>query len=348
MSDLHISVEINSVQIIKQSYALYRIDLSLTREGSKTSTYQAFRRFSEFVKLKQNLEQEMGSELPYELPPRQFNRWLKPSGSCDPDVIEKRKKELSNFLHDLLNDSFDTRWKRSPYVCHFLQIPSNWEELNFRTRTQSRDPLADFSEEGLERLADAQKWLEELRNCKIIFAEASRDPTSWNKVSVQLRLRTQNLEKFLKIIEAEQLVGASEIQRRRNLLGGLKNELNERVMAARSGAFQVVDQDNQELFSGAEPEQQKPLAGRKIGETNQTLKLNNQELLQLHKDTTQSQDLELEQLRKIILNQKELSLTMNQELTQQNELLDLMSGEVDSTANKLRMANRNAKRINEG
>lgn len=77
------------------------------------------------------------------------------------------------------------------------------------------------------------------------------------------------------------------------------------------------------------------------------MKLNDQELLQLHKETTQQQDQDLEQLRKIILSQKELSLTMNQELAQQNELLDLMGGEVESTANKLRMANRNAKRFND-
>ncbi|SCV04607.1 LAME_0H19768g1_1 [Lachancea meyersii CBS 8951] len=345
MSELRVGVEINTVQIVKRSYALYRIDLILNRPDGEKRPYHAFRRFSEFIKLRQDLESEMGSELPYELPPRILGGWLKPSGSCDPDVIELRKKELTRFLNDLLNDSFDSRWKRSPYVCHFLQLPSSWEDLKPRGRNSAFRDLEGSDTSNSADLKDPQRWLEELRNCKILLAEAARDHSAATKIGIQLRLRIQNLEVSLKNIAREQLVGASEIKRRHNLLSGLKTDLNEKLVKTNSNAFDATTSlvgPNEE-----ETHHDRPLLGRKIGETSQTLGLNDQDLLQLHKDTTQQQDLELEQLRKIILNQKQLSLSMNQELTQQNELLDLMSGEVESTANKLRMANRGAKRFND-
>ncbi|SCU95375.1 LADA_0G15280g1_1 [Lachancea dasiensis] len=344
MSDLRIDVAINNVQIIKRSYALYRIDLTVTKNDGGSANYHSFRRFSEFLKLKQNLEQELGSELPYELPSRKLNKWLKPSSSCDPDVIETRKETLTEFLHDLLNDSFDTRWKRSPYVCHFLQLPSNWEDLTVGPRNRS-SAAHNEPEKDSQQLTDPQKWLEEIRDCKLLLEESTRDPSTMNRVGVQIRLRLQKLEEALKVISENELVGSSEIQRRTHLLSGLKSELNQMVVNTNTNHY-PSSTSSTGLFV-APSNHQKPAIGRKIGETSETLKLSDQELLQLHKDTTKDQDLELEQLRKMIMSQKELSLTMNQELSQQNELLDLMSGEVESTANKLRMANRSAKRINE-
>ncbi|CEP62940.1 Vam7p LALA0_S06e07404g [Lachancea lanzarotensis] len=342
MGDLRVEVDINTVQIVKRQYALYRIDLTMVRSGGEQRQYHAFHRFSEFIKLRQDLENEMGSELPYELPGRNvINGWLKRTNSCDPDIIEHRKRELGRFLYDLLNDSFDSRWKKSPYVCHFLQIPSNWADATLRRTSNERE--GDSTEFGSKpSLKDPQKWLEELRDCKILLAEAVRDRSSATKIGVKLRLRVQNLDISLKQIHQDQLVGTSEITRRRNLLNGLKTDLNEKLVERDSEWFNSVDDSRSEEIN------ERPLQGRKIGETSQTLGLNDQELLQLHRDKTKSQDLELEKLRQIILSQKDLSISMNQELTQQNELLDLMSGEVDSTANKLRMANRGAKRVNEG
>ncbi|SCU83075.1 LAFA_0D01596g1_1 [Lachancea sp. 'fantastica'] len=345
MANLRVEVDISTVQIIKRQYALYRIDLIMIRNGDEECRYHAFRRFSEFLRLRQDLENEIGSELPYELPARNINGWLKRTSSCDPDVIEFRKRELSRFLYDLLNDSFDSRWKKSPYMCHFLQIPSNWADATLRRKEDSTAGVTESTPNGPGGLKDPQKWLEELRNCKILLAEAVRDRSSATKIGVKLRLRIQDLETSLKQIDQEQLVGTSEIMRRHNLLSGLKTDLNDKLVEKTSELFSNAS-DSHKLYDREETNE-RPLMGRKIGETTETLGLNDQELLQLHKDTTKKQDLELEKLRQIILSQKDLSLSMNQELSQQNELLDLMSGEVDSTANKLRMANRGAKRVNE-
>ncbi|CUS24181.1 LAQU0S14e02036g1_1 [Lachancea quebecensis] len=341
---VRVEVHVSKGQIVKRSYTLYRIDLKITKDGGAESSFHSLRRFSEFVKLRKDLEHEVGCELPYELPPRRFSGWLRPASSCDPDVIEERVRELNTFLQDLLNDSFDTRWRKARSLCRFLRIPDDWDSTGFEGKHDSN--LRGFSpsrNQQVEDLADAQKWLEELRNCKILYEEVAQNTSSFAKASVQLRLRIHNLEKGLKKIEAEQLVGASEISRRQTLLNGLKSDLNQSSL---TWAPQSAEIYNSEFAPTNKPQTLKPIAGRKLGETSQTTRLNNQELLQLHKDTTQEQDKELEQLRRIILSQKDLSLTMNHELAQQNELLDYMGSEVDATASKLRVANRKAKKFN--
>ncbi|CAR24677.1 Vacuolar morphogenesis protein 7 [Lachancea thermotolerans] len=341
---VHVEVHVSKGQIVKKSYTLYLINLKITKDGGLESSFHSLRRFSEFVQLKKDLEQEVGCELPYELPPRRFIGWLRPASSCDPDVIEERVRELTTFLQDLLNDSFDTRWRKARSLCQFLRIPDDWDNSGADGKHGNRSRDFHSSKDPQEEdLADAQKWLEELRNCKILYEEAIQNTSSFAKASVQLRLRIHNLEKGLKKIEAGQLVGAAEVNRRQTLLNGLKTDLNRSSLTWAPQSTETFDSG---LLPTTNSQALKPIAGRKLGETNQTTRLNNQELLQLHKDTTQEQDKELEQLRRIILSQKDLSLTMNQELAQQNELLDYMGNEVDSTASKLRLANRKAKKFN--
>lgn len=350
MSDynVHVDVAINDIKIVKKSYTLYRVDLKIIRGNKEVGQYHVFKRFSDFIKLKQNLEHEIHSELPYELPPRRYNIWGKPSGSCDPDIIEERKKELVTFLHDMLNDSFDTRWKNSPYLIEFLQFPSDWDKSS---KLNAYDLPSGTTAGTGNSIVDAQKWLEELRNCKSQLEEARKDDYS-TKLLIQLRLRIQILDKSLKEIKERQLVGEGEVQRRRNLLNALKDDLNK---SSKGPSSDWNDTKGDEigskgpLFGASERSPQKPLVGRrKIGETEATIGLQNQELLQLDRSTMKNQDKQLEELRNIIRSQKNMSLEMNDELAAQNELLDMLSGDVETTATKLRTANRRAKKFNDG
>lgn len=342
---VRVEVNISDTTPVKNSYTLYRIELRIIRGNGQEQRFTVSRRFSEFVSLKKQLEQEFNAELPYELPPRHYGFWNKSSHSCDPQVIQERKSKLSTFLLDLLNDSFDTRWKKSPFLCHFLQLPGNWDTQDVLP-SHTRQSVTHTSDEDA---CDVQRWLEIMRDCKSQLEEATRSGAS-SKLPLQIRFKTQSLEKGLRKIQESQLIGEGEIQRRWNLLTTLKDDLNN----ISRGPHIATSADNQEamrdeLFSSAYKQPHRPAAGRrKIGETEDSIDLNNQELLQLHKDTMKDQDVELEQLRQIIQRQKNISLEMNQELATQNELLDMFDDDVNSTSNKLRMANRNAKRFSNG
>lgn len=172
-------------------------------------------------------------------------------------------KELSTFLHDLLNDSFDTRWKKSPYVCHFLQIPSDWDEVKTKNGALGSASGASVPPNDL---ANPQKWLEELRNCKLLLEESAQGHTSVTRTGMQVRLRIQNLKIGLERIQAEQLVGASEVDRRWNLLNSLKTDLNRSSSAERP---MEEGPPLEEPFSSSQSQPQKPVAGRKLAWRNQ-------------------------------------------------------------------------------
>lgn len=345
-------VVIDDIRIIKESYALYGVLVKVTKndDGSKDKQsyeHRVYRRFSEFWDLKSKLEKEFGTELPYELPQRQFGLWKQ--SSLDPDVIEDRKVALANFLQDLLNDSFDTKWKNSPHVCKFLKLSTNW---------YSFEPKNSGLPSSQGNINDSTQWLTTFRDSKHLLELCRRGmASSVTRDLMQLRLVLHDLENALKR-NGEQL-GKTEYSRRTNLLQTLKKDMNE--FALQSSTSRTHDNGNNDtsnnesnelkmaLFEGPtkpRPPKKPALGRRRFGETEETVPLNNQQLLQLHKESMSKQDLEMEQMHKIVQRQKNLSLTMNQELLQDNELLDSLNDGVDATASKLRTANRSAKEFN--
>ena len=294
--------------------------------------------------------------MPYELPQRQFGLWKQ--SSLDPDIIEDRKITLANFLQDLLNDSFDTKWKNSPNVCKFLKLPTNWN---------SYEPKNSDLPSSQGNMNDPTQWLTTFRDSKHLLESCKRGMgSSMTRDLMQLRLVLHDLENTLK--HSSEKLGQTEYARRYSLLQTLKKDMNEFALQSSSRTQDGSSSDNNNnnntynsnnddghsdlkmaLFEGPiKPRApKKPALGRRrFGETEETAPLNNQQLLQLHKDSMSKQDLEMEQMHKIVQRQKDLSLAMNQELLQDNELLDSLNDGVDSTASKLRTANRRAKQFN--
>lgn len=148
-------------------------------------------------------------------------------------------------------------------------------------------------------------------------------------------------------------LGEGEVRRRRDLLAnarkekdGLENLLHAMATKSRLDSTIAAAQDKEALFSnrsggggaggrsggggggGGRKRFGKP--GLVLGkETSRTRELDNQGLLQLQRDTMQSQDQNVEQLSKIVARQKELAISINSELEVQNELLGLADEEVD-------------------
>lgn len=73
-------------------------------------------------------------------------------------------------------------------------------------------------------------------------------------------------------------------------------------------------------------------------ETDQTRHLDDGGLFQSQKDQFDQQDAQLDSLAQILRRQKQLGLTMNQELAEQNELLATLDAEVDVTQGKMKVA----------
>ncbi|CAR31044.1 hypothetical protein ZYGR_0P03500 [Zygosaccharomyces rouxii] len=347
---IEVAVVIDDIRIVKESYALYGVLVKVIRSNDESANEQSYehrvyRRFSEFWDLKMKLEKEFGTELPYELPQRQFGLWKQ--SSLDPDVIEERKITLANFLQDLLNDSFDTKWKNSPQVCKFLKLSSNWN---------SYEPKNSDLPSSQGNINDPTQWLTTFRDSKHLLESCKRGmASSVTRDLMQLRLVLHDLENALK--RGSEKLGQAEFARRQNLLQTLKKDMNEFALESSSRPHDSSNSNNNNehndlkvaLFEGpTEPRTpKKPAIGRRrFGETEETAPLNNQQLLQLHKDSMSKQDLEMKEMHKIVQRQKDLSLAMNQELLQDNELLDSLNDGVDNTASKLRTANRRAKQFN--
>lgn len=130
-------------------------------------------------------------------------------------------------------------------------------------------------------------------------------------------------------------LGDGELRRRKDLLAsarkekdGLENLLNAMATKSRLDSAVATIQDKQSLIGSGPSGKTKP--GRVLGkETDQTRELDNQGVLQLQKQIMQDQDLNVDELRKIVARQKELGTAINEELQVQNEMLNLVDEDAE-------------------
>ncbi|SLM13218.1 uncharacterized protein CGFF_05236 [Nakaseomyces glabratus] len=301
-------VHVDEVQV-RGGVAKYGLVVSVWDQDGQEELRETtvWRRYSEFLALKKELESSCGCDIPYEFPPRTlwFGGGAK-TGGTDKKVIEERKVKLADFMSELLNDSFDVKWKRH-------------KSLRWRTSSQPNPNLP-------------RMWMDMFHEYKMEFEDCKKqEGVQRSRNAMYIRLKLNELEQILNTEELPE----EERDRRSKLLTTLKQDLNELTISREDP---IVPRE----------EVVKPLPGRRmLGETTETAKYNNRDLLQVQKQMNKEQDQELEQLHKIIQRQKQLSMEMNEELSQQNELLDSFQNDVDRTAMKLKQANRRARDFND-
>jgi regulator of vacuolar morphogenesis len=109
-------------------------------------------------------------------------------------------------------------------------------------------------------------------------------------------------------------------------------------------AVASIKEKNALVGSGA-ASKPKP-GGRVLGkETTETRELDNNGVLQLQKQKMADQDMDVEELRKIIQRQRELGVAINQELEVQNEMLKMVDEDVDRVQGKINIAKKRIGKI---
>ncbi|RLV89496.1 Vacuolar morphogenesis protein [Spathaspora sp. JA1] len=303
----------NEVEIDGSTY--YQISIKLPLRS-----YVIKRRYSEFELLVTNLSNNLGinpRDFPYQLPAKRIN-WLNKSG-----VIEERKVELCKFLNDVIRD---TSIQNNRDLLEFLQLPINFRFNNDVFKQDLSGLTADVNS------ITSDSWLEIYRKLK------SEIHSSYNVSTIQEKIHTRDkinrvyqpaIVKLLQCLSTNKL-DASEIQRRKTLITQLQDNLEE-----------ILTND---LHKTATP---KRVLGeqKQAGETNQTIALSNQDLLQQQKQIHQAQDQELEQLRVLISKQRQIGEIINAEVEEQNYMLDKFNDEIEVSSDKVTRARQRARNI---
>ena len=356
---VEISIPNTTVSSTSKPYTIYNITLRLPLRS-----FTVQKRYSDFLDLHTGLTDQVGSPPPASLPAKS---WFSKTIS-NPQLTEERRQALETYLKTI-NQTDDGRWRTTSVWRAFLNLPSS-----FASQTSSKagalHSVITGPGGGGAPITDPVVWLDCHRDLKAQLQDARLNLTNRDQAStlqkqheasaaaksslVKAGTMIKALEEGLANIQKPsegwggQKLGEGEIRRRKDLIAsaqkdkdGLENLLN--AMATKSKLDNAVAsmQETQSLM-GTKPK----AGGRVLGkETAETRELDNHGVLQLQKQKMADQDLDVEELRKIVQRQKELGIAINQELEVQNEMLRMVDEDVDRVQGKINIAKRRVGKI---
>lgn len=147
-----------------------------------------------------------------------------------------------------------------------------------------------------------------------------------------------------------------ELLRREDILANIKEELSQLTRLAQTIPTPTQkaapeSSERSQLLSSSDSRSQPPRSSRKFGqsvipeETDKTRPLDNVGLLQLQQATMRQQEEELESLSGVIRRQREIGLSIGQELDLQNQMLDEVRTTVDRVETNLKTSDKKLSRI---
>lgn len=341
-------------------HTVYRIEIQ-----ASVRSWQMWRRYSEFTDLHTELTKSTGSPPPAELPPKHSLSMFRSHNN--PTILEERRQGLEQYLRAVIS-SKDDRWRESFAFRDFLGVPvgkgdntsggfsqftsSSWLDEHTDLQTRIRDVRADINKR--DALSD------------------SGDITGSNQANAQAKKKLAAALSRVGALEGGlqhlALAGMSEgeLQRRRDMVARLRDDcekLAKMVTIARNTSRGIgapaernpaTESDRDALLSHpsgpASAGFSRPVTrvfggGSKPKETVQTRPLDNQGLVQLQVSQMDQQDAQLAQLSTVLQRQKHLGLAINQEISEQNDMLDDLNGEVDRVGGKLTSAKKQMNRL---
>ncbi|KAF7948347.1 uncharacterized protein EAE97_003758 [Botrytis byssoidea] len=356
----------------EKPYTLYNITLRLPLR-----TFVVQKRYSDFVTLHSSLCTQVSSPPPAPLPGK---TWFK-STINSPELTEDRRRGLETYLRSIAENP-DRRWRETSVWRQFLNLPSNSGNASL---SSAREGLIAANQRGVggnaEVMADPQVWLDVHRELKAQLHDARlflgrRDSANTaagqyeaganaKRCLVKAGGLLKNLEEGLKVMgegdkngRGEARVGAGELRRRRDLLGSAKVEKegleklavtlavkNQASSSSANGGAAATQADKNALFGPGVSRPSGRVLGAPVPETDKTRELDNEGVLQLQKELMQNQDLDVEELGKIVRRQREMGLAIHGELELQNEMLKRVDEDADRVGGKINIAKKRIAKI---
>ncbi|KAF8863811.1 Phox-like protein [Acephala macrosclerotiorum] len=356
----------------EKPYTLYNITLRLPLR-----TFVVQKRYSDFATLHKELLSLISDPPPSPLPSKS---WFKSTASS-PELTESRRQGLEAYLRAIAEGP-DRRWRETSVWRTFLNLPSTGSGSASSARSELIAQSQRAPGSAGQFAADPQVWLDLHREMKGQLHDARlflgrRDGATTAQAQYEAGANAKrclvkaggligNLEEGLRILgdrekagRGEGRVGAGELRRRRDLLGSAKVEKEGLEKLAVSLAVKGQNKGNGGSLVGAAASQQDKSAlfgpgvskpsGRVLGapvpETDRTRELDNDGVLQLQKQLMADQDLDVEELGKIVRRQREMGLAIHGELELQNEMLKRVDEDADRVARKIDVAKKRTQKI---
>jgi regulator of vacuolar morphogenesis len=362
---LEISVPNTTVSSTTKPYTIYNITLRLPLRS-----YTVQKRYSDFVTLHSGLTDQVGAAPSASLPAKSwFSRTVN-----NEELTEQRRQGLQTYLKTI-NDSEDSRWRNTSIWRAFLNLPSSYASQKQATsKAGTLHSVLSGPGGGGAPITDPIVWLDYHRDLKTQLHEARLNLTNRDQAPTPQKQHEAGavaksslvkaggtitaLEKGLTNIQkvasegwGGQKLGDGELRRRKDLITaarkdkeGLEDLLNAMTTKSKLDNTVASMQDKQQLVGAVA--KSKPATGRVLGkETSETMKLDNQGVLQLQMQKMQDQDLDVDELRKIVQRQRELGERINEELEVQNDLLRMVDEDVDRVKGKIDIAKKRIGKI---
>ncbi|ORY03769.1 Phox-like protein [Basidiobolus meristosporus CBS 931.73] len=340
---------------IPSKHIVYRLEI---KEGVRG--WVAYHRYQDFDSLHRVLSKRFpGVQPPATLPPKHslFNRSTAGIGS---EFIENRRELLEIYLNAILQDA-SGEWRESEEFSKFLETP----------RIKHVDILNITSEDWLDELKQIEKGIREaraalakrdaLRQDKQVSA-AHRATLEAKNALTPLDTRIVGLEDALKAMGNKRgdqvILSSGELSRRMDMLNRVKDEKSVLTKLCHV-SMGSVSEAGTSLLAPPTPTHPKVTPNTPKGstrvfgntralpqETEATAGRNNDELLTFQQQLMQNQDQNLDDFSTILQRQKQLGLTIHQELESQNRLLEELDDQVDRSGSKLKRASKQLKQIN--
>jgi regulator of vacuolar morphogenesis len=361
--ELSIPTTILSHDEKSKPYTLYNITLRLPLR-----TFVVQKRYSDFVSLHNSLTSLVSQAPPVPLPAKS---WFKSTASS-PELTEDRRVGLEKYLRAIAEDP-DRRWRETSIWRSFLNLPSSGGgATSARNELVAANQRLGLGSHAGQAAADPQVWLDlhremkgQLHEARLFLGKRDGATTAQGQYEAGSKAKTclvraggllDNLEEGLDVLmEGERRgvgskLGAGELRRRRDLLGSAKVEkegleklaLSLAVKNQGSGGSNgaaATRSDKSSLFGpGVSKPSGRRVLGAPVPETERTRELDNEGVLQLQKQLMADQDLDVEELAKIVRRQKEMGLAIHDELELQNEMLRRVDEDAGRVQKKIEIA----------
>jgi regulator of vacuolar morphogenesis len=352
----------------ERPYTLYNITLRLPLR-----TFVVQKRYSDFLSLHNSLTSLISDPPPAPLPSKS---WFKSTASS-PELTETRRVGLEKYLRAIAEGP-DRRWRETSVWRAFLNLPSS-----SGSGSSARGELVAARGLGSntgQTAADPQVWLDlhremkgQLHDARLFLGRRDGATTAQGQYEAGANAKRSlvkaagllaSLEEGIKIMMDEEKrggdgkLGAGELRRRRDLLGSARVERdgleklavnlavkNQSGNSSGNGSAAATQQDKNALFGPGVSRPTGRVLGAPVPETDRTRELDNEGVLQLQKQIMQDQDLNVEELSKIVRRQKEMGQAIGSEVESQIKMLARVDEDADRVKKKMEVAKKRVGKI---